>query len=119
MTDQLDRAAEALERASDVALACHINPDPDALGSMVGLAEFLRSRGKRVVCSFGNVPFDRPRWVEALPRADFLVPPNEFPKAPEVMITLDCASEDRLGALLGAARKAKELIWIDHHASNP
>src|SRR5205823_3640268 len=71
------------------------------------------------VCSFGNVPFDRPRWVVALPGTDSLVPPKEFPKMPEVMVTLDCASEDRLGALLGPAKKAKELIWIDHHASNP
>jgi phosphoesterase RecJ-like protein len=114
----MDRAAEALQRGPDVALACHINPDPDALGSMLGLAEFLKARSKRVTCSYGNVPFEHPRWVDALPGAGSLVPPSEFPKAPEVMVTLDCASSDRLGALLGAANKAKELIWIDHHVSN-
>jgi len=117
-TDQLNRAAEALERATDVALACHINPDPDALGSMLGLAEFLRARGAKVVASFGNVPFEAPRWIGALSGADALVPPNEFPKSPDVMVTLDCASTDRLGSLLGSAKKAKELIWIDHHVSN-
>ena len=118
MTDQLDRAAEVLTGATDVALACHINPDPDALGSMLGLAEFLRARGKKVVCSFGNVPFEAPRWIGVLSGADVLVPPSEFPKQPAVMVTLDCASTDRLGALLGCANKAKELIWIDHHVSN-
>jgi bifunctional oligoribonuclease and PAP phosphatase NrnA len=118
MADQLDRAAEALMDATEVAMACHINPDPDALGSMLGLAEFLKARGTKVVCSYGNVPFEHARWVDALPGAGALVPPNEFPKAPEVMVTLDCASTDRLGALLGAANRAKELIWIDHHLSN-
>jgi phosphoesterase RecJ-like protein len=118
MTDQLDRAAQALKDAMEVAMACHINPDPDALGSMLGLGEFLKVRGAKVVCSYGNVPFEHARWVDALPGADALVPPNEFPKAPGVMVTLDCASVDRLGALLGAANRAKELIWIDHHLSN-
>ena len=69
-TDQLQRAAEALGAASEVALACHINPDPDALGSMIGLALFLRERGKKVVTSFGNSPFELPRWVHALPGLD-------------------------------------------------
>jgi bifunctional oligoribonuclease and PAP phosphatase NrnA len=116
--EQLKRAAEALEGATDVALACHINPDADALGSMLGLAEFLKARGKKVVTSYGNSPFERPRWVSALPGADVLVPPEEFPKAPEVLVTLDCASLDRLGALIGASKKAREVIWIDHHVSN-
>ena len=53
--------------ATDVALACHINPDPDALGSMLGLAEFLKTRGTKVECSYGNVPFEHARWVDALP----------------------------------------------------
>jgi phosphoesterase RecJ-like protein len=118
VADQLDRAVEALKGAQEVALACHINPDPDALGSMLGLADFLKTRGTKAVCSYGNVPFEQARWVEALPGADALVPPNEFPRTPDVMVTLDCASTDRLGALLGSAKRAKELIWIDHHVSN-
>ncbi|MFN2544339.1 MAG: bifunctional oligoribonuclease/PAP phosphatase NrnA [Actinomycetota bacterium] len=118
MTEQLKRAAEVLDAASDVALACHINPDPDALGSMLGLATFLRTRDKKVVASFGNSPFEPPRWLEALEGADVLVPPERFPKAPEVMVTLDCASLDRLGSLVGPSQKAKELVWIDHHVSN-
>ena len=116
--DQLNKAAEALRRADRVALACHLNPDPDALGSMLGLAEFLKARGKTVVCSFGNSPFELPRWVRVLPGTDSLVPPGDFPSAPPVLVTLDCASPDRLGALIGASRKAGEVIWIDHHVSN-
>jgi bifunctional oligoribonuclease and PAP phosphatase NrnA len=117
-TDQLQRAADALDAAAEVALACHINPDPDALGSMVGLALFLRERGKKVVASFGNSPFELPRWVQALPGHEVVVPPDRFPKQPAMMVTLDCASLDRLGALIGSAQKAAEVIWIDHHVSN-
>ena len=114
----LRRAAEVLGSAEEVALACHLNPDADALGSMLGLSNFLRARGVTTVCSFANEPFDLPRWITLLPGADRLVPPAEFPAAPGVMVTCDCASFDRLGVLGDAATKAGELIWIDHHRSN-
>jgi phosphoesterase RecJ-like protein len=117
--DMLHAAAEALSGARSVALACHVNPDPDALGSMLGLSVYLQARGTDTVCSYGNEPFDPPRWVAVLPGSDRLVRPKDFPKAPEVLVTLDCASLDRLGALQGVVAKAETVVWIDHHASNP
>jgi phosphoesterase RecJ-like protein len=119
MTDEsLQQAAKVLSEAKDVAIACHMNPDPDAIGSMLGLSNFLRSRGVTTTCSFGNDPFEPPRWVTLLPGHETLVPPAQFPKAPEVMVTCDCASSDRLGNLVGRVQKAGEVIWIDHHVSN-
>src|SRR5207253_4431566 len=85
---------------------------------MLGLSAFLRARGCRTVCSYGNEPFDHPRWVSQLPGSDSLVPPKRFPKRPDMMVTLDCASLDRLGVLQPAAARARELVWIDHHATN-
>ena len=114
----LARAAKILGEATEVALACHVNPDADALGSMLGLSAYLRSRGASTTCSFPNDPLDPPRWASFLPGADRLVPVREFPKEPAVMVTCDCASFDRLGALGRAASKAAEVIWIDHHRSN-
>lgn len=116
--DELQRAAKVLTDATNVAIACHMNPDPDAIGSMLGLSNFLRSRGVTTVCSFGNDPFDPPRWVTLLPGHETLVPPAQFPKAPEIMVTCDCASRDRLGNLVGRVSKAGEVIWLDHHVSN-
>jgi phosphoesterase RecJ-like protein len=118
MSYELSRAAEVLGAADNIAIACHINPDPDALGSMLGLSEFLRSIGKETVCSFGNEPFELPRWLSELPGAEALVPPSSFPKTPSVFVTCDTASLERLGALVGRVSKASEVIWIDHHRSN-
>jgi bifunctional oligoribonuclease and PAP phosphatase NrnA len=118
MTLPLDRAAEVLLAAEEVALACHVNPDADALGSMLGLAAFLRSRGVRTVCSYPNDPLDPPRWAALLPGADELVEARDFPDAPAVMVTCDCGSFDRLASLGHPATNAGELIWIDHHRSN-
>lgn len=118
MDDVLARAAATLAGATEVALACHVNPDPDALGSMLGLSTYLRERGVRTVCSYPNDPFDPPRWLDLLPGHDALVHPREFPKAPAVMVTCDAASMDRLAMLAPAATKAGTLVWIDHHRSN-
>lgn len=116
---ELVRAGRALDAASKVALACHVNPDPDALGSMLGLAEYLASRGKEVVCSWGNQPLVRPRWLSALDGAGYLVDPKDFPESPELLVSLDTAAPDRLGILAANAERAAEVIVIDHHRTNP
>ena len=118
LAEALDRAAEILADADDVALLCHINPDPDALGSMLGLASYLRSRDTLATCSVPNEPPDLPRWAGLLPGSDTLVPANRFPGTPAVLVTCDCASLDRLGALASVVPRASEVIWIDHHRSN-
>ena len=118
--DELGRAAEVLARAPSVALACHVNPDPDALGSMLGLAAFLHARlGTTVVCSWGNQPLAPPAWIEPLVDARWIVEAKAFPRTPEVMVCLDTASSDRLGDLSAQLARAGEVIVIDHHKTNP
>jgi phosphoesterase RecJ-like protein len=70
------------------------------------------------VCSFPNEPLTLPRWAVLLPGSDDLVEVRDYPDAPSVMVTCDCAAFDRLGPLGRAANEARELIWIDHHRSN-
>ncbi|WP_113699986.1 DHH family phosphoesterase [Nonomuraea lactucae] len=112
------RALELISRADKVALACHVSPDADALGSMLATGFVLRSMGKRVVASFGDRRFDVPRLLRFLPGQDMLTPPESFPAAPELMITFDSASADRLGLLRPNAAAAREVIVVDHHPSS-
>jgi bifunctional oligoribonuclease and PAP phosphatase NrnA len=115
------RAVKALDDATEICLACHIRPDGDALGSMLAVAHALRERaphGPRVVASFGDRPFEVPRILQFLPGLDLLSPPDHYPDEPEVMVTFDAASAGRLGLLEARAARARELIVLDHHASN-
>ncbi len=114
--DRLNEAAELLRNAPEVALSCHVGPDGDALGSMLGVAWVLRNQGKTVWPSFGE-PFVVPDAYRFLP-VELLVAPAEVPEAPSVMVTFDAGSADRLGLLAGPAGKAEHLIVIDHHVSN-
>jgi phosphoesterase RecJ-like protein len=115
-------AVAALEGAGEVALLCHVSPDGDALGSMLGLGAALRARGTRVVASFGtssaSEPFAVPATYAFLPALDLLVPPERFPAAPELVVTFDTGSLDRLGSLSGRVGAAAASLVVDHHPTN-
>lgn len=115
--EDLTRAANAISGAECVALACHINPDGDALGSMLGLLHVLRAAGRPYVASFSE-PFGVAPHYRELPGLELLVPPAEFPEAPEVMVTFDSGAVHRLGDLADSAKAASELVVLDHHVSN-
>jgi bifunctional oligoribonuclease and PAP phosphatase NrnA len=115
------RALKVIDGADQVCLACHVRPDADALGSMLAVLHALRSRSGRapaVIASFGDVPFEVPAILRFLPGVGLLSAPGQYPSQPEVMLSFDAASIDRLGALTGPAQSAGELIVLDHHASN-
>ncbi|WP_433253952.1 DHH family phosphoesterase [Streptosporangium sp. CA-135522] len=113
-----DRAVGLISSAEEVALACHISPDGDALGSMLALGLALRAAGKRVTASFGERRFRVPRLLGFLPGQELLAEPDYYPAVPELMVTFDVPIVDRLGTLIGNAVKARELIVVDHHPSN-
>jgi phosphoesterase RecJ-like protein len=115
--EEVGRAAEVIADAGTVALACHVNPDGDALGSMLGLFHVLTAAGRDVVASFPSPFLVAPHYRE-LPGLDLLTKPADFPADPDVLVTFDCGSISRLGDLEPAARHARELVVIDHHISN-
>ncbi|HEU4320718.1 MAG TPA: bifunctional oligoribonuclease/PAP phosphatase NrnA [Acidimicrobiia bacterium] len=111
-----EAAARALTDARSIALACHVGPDGDALGSMLGLALAARNAGKEVVASFGS-PYVVPPSLRFLPM-DLLVEPGSFPERPEVMVVLDVGSAERVGELAANAGQAGTVVVIDHHVTN-
>jgi phosphoesterase RecJ-like protein len=115
--DALGAASAAIRGATQVALACHINPDGDALGSMLALHHVLLASGFDSVASFSEPFVVAPHYRE-LPGLDRLTPPDSFPRDPGVMVTFDSGAMARLGDLEASAKAASELIVIDHHVSN-
>ncbi|MEU8202302.1 bifunctional oligoribonuclease/PAP phosphatase NrnA [Streptosporangium sp. NPDC049046] len=112
------RAVELISAADEIALACHVSPDGDALGSMLAVGLALRAAGKRVTASFGDRRFSVPRLLRFLPGQELLADPAHYPAAPEVMVTFDVPTVGRLGVLTGNTVKANELVVLDHHPSN-
>jgi bifunctional oligoribonuclease and PAP phosphatase NrnA len=110
-------AARVIKGSQNLALACHIGPDGDALGSMLGLGLAASAAGKDVVASFGT-PFTMPPTLRFLPGQELLGPPGDFPETPEVMVVFDAGSADRLGELGSNATRAGTLVVLDHHVTN-
>ncbi len=111
------KAAQAIQQASCVAIACHEVPDGDAIGSLLAFYHLCTSQGKRCIASWPE-PFEIAPHYEFMPELDSMTRPSDFPEEPEVMIALDCGSLDRLGSLAEKAKAAKHLIIIDHHETN-
>ena len=115
-------AAAVLAAAADargtVVLSGHVQPDADALGSTLALAEGLRRRGARVLATFPD-PFTLPPSLGWLPGAEELVPSASVPSSPDVFVSLDAASPGRLGELAPLLGSAGTSVVVDHHASNP
>jgi phosphoesterase RecJ-like protein len=110
--------AEAAEARATVVLSAHVNPDADALGSTLALAEGLRRRGARVLPTFPG-EFVLPASLGWLPGAEGLVPSSALPTSPDVFVSLDAASPGRLGEVAALLDGAGTSIVVDHHATNP
>ncbi|PRY45618.1 phosphoesterase RecJ-like protein [Geodermatophilus tzadiensis] len=110
--------AAAADARATVVLSGHVQPDADALGSTLALAEGLRRRGARVLATFPGPP-TLPASLGWLPGAEGLVPSSAVPAAPDVFVGLDAASPGRLGELAAVLERAGTSVVLDHHASNP
>lgn len=121
-TEALPRAVARLEEAARtgavVVLACHVAPDGDALGGMLALHLALRERGARSVPTWGEEPLRVPGHYEDLPGVEDLVAPGDLPEDIDLLVTLDAASEERLGLVAPLLDTDVPVIVVDHHATN-
>ena len=95
-------------------IACHENPEGDAIGSELALALALRKMGKTAtVLNADPVP----RNLLFLAGADTVVFEEDGGRY-DVAIVVDCGSPDRTGRVEAELRKPPLLVNIDHHRTN-
>lgn len=97
----------------------HVSPDGDALGSALGagLALARLPGDRRIEVSFGDDPFVIPANLAWMPGDELLVPAVAVTTDPDVVMSFDASSIDRLGLLRPLAERAPVLIGVDHHRS--
>jgi phosphoesterase RecJ-like protein len=101
-----------------VQLICHVNPDGDALGSMLGFGLGLRRLGATRLRATFPGEFEIPEPFTTLPGRDLLVPEAEAYADAELVLVFDVAAESRLGGLADRLPRARRSVVLDHHASN-
>lgn len=112
-----DGAIAALRAADEVAIACHVNPDGDALGSLLAASLGLRRLGKKTYPTWGTAPTAVPFSYQFLPGVETIVQVGDLPDT-DTFLAVDCGAGDRLGDLEARARASRPLINIDHHPGN-
>lgn len=114
--DSFDQIGAVLKGARSIAVACHVRPDGDAIGSIVSLASSLRLAGKTVhILSEDSVPEN----LTFLPGSDQVKQSDGKPLDIDVAVALDTATKERLGErTLQCFSQAGTLVDIDHHGTN-
>ncbi len=110
-------AAAVLDAAQRIVVVAHVFPDADTIGAGLALAQVLERVGKDVAVSFA-APATLPESLQSLPGGHLLAPPNAVQETPDLVVTVDIPSENRLGALRYLLDGDSEVLVIDHHASN-
>ncbi|MDQ7783211.1 MAG: bifunctional oligoribonuclease/PAP phosphatase NrnA [Desulfomonilaceae bacterium] len=107
---------DILKRADRFLIVTHVNPDGDALGSMLGMHLALRDMGKK---SWAMLKDSFPERYAFLPGRDSVcTSPESLNGRPDWIVSLDVASEGRISADVDLIRRTATLINIDHHPTN-
>jgi phosphoesterase RecJ-like protein len=110
-------AVDRLRSAKRVLLTSHRNPDGDAIGSELALAELARSFGVEPVIvnrDQASVTLSELPGMETIVVADAL--PRDFPSGYDLAITVECPELDRCGF---EGLDQIPILNIDHHLANP
>src|SRR5574341_1932849 len=114
---RMREAGAMLRAASRIAIVTHVTPDPDAIGSMLGLGHALRELGKEPYCLCDDLV---PPGLFFLPGSFEIrtaLPPCV---TPDLAVGVDASDAERLGrAWLLASGAATRTLNIDHHITNP
>lgn len=114
---KLSKLKIAIDEAESIAIASHLNPDGDNLGSLNALYGLLKNIGKETTFILND---EIPSSFLFLPYIDkFTSPQGLENKSFDLFIALDCGDLNRLGdEVKQYFLSSKKTVNIDHHNSN-
>ncbi|MBE5746884.1 MAG: bifunctional oligoribonuclease/PAP phosphatase NrnA [Clostridiales bacterium] len=117
MNCSLEQIAGKIKSATSVLIMTHMRPDGDAFGSSLALSTALDNLGiANEVCVETDIPSNL-TFINGIDKVK-KAPTREY----DLLVTVDCSDEQRLGALqsefLLAKRKKIDTVNVDHHISN-
>lgn len=117
---QLAQLSQLISDSQNIVITCHTNPDGDAVGSSLGWAEFLRSRGKEPTVI---VPDQYPDFLQWMPGTERIVRYDKHQEKADMLLKIAdlvfCMDFNVVGRVGGmeqslAAASARKVL-IDHH----
>nr|WP_309689951.1 bifunctional oligoribonuclease/PAP phosphatase NrnA [Armatimonas sp.] len=109
----LDEAVQAVWSATRIVLACHVNPDGDAIGSMLGFGLGLEALGKEVTyLSADGIP-ETLAFLPGIEKIQTHTDRRDF----GLGVGLDAGDLKRLGESAEVVLSAPLVMDIDHHVT--
>ncbi len=113
---------QAILAKSQIILATHSNPDGDALGSLLGLADILEGMGKQVLRYLEETVSHLYRFLPGCGQAQTdIAQVRQFAAQAGnelLVLCLDCGDVHRLGRHHEELSSLRPLMVIDHHKGN-
>ena len=106
----------ALKKADNFLLASHVNPEGDAIGSILALESLLRRLGKKTLIACED-PF--PERLSCLPSKRWNRS-KDIPRGRKfgALVVADCPTLERIGEVHKLLGPETKIFNIDHHISN-
>jgi len=114
LPESVGRILEAVRQHQRFCVVGHIRPDGDCIGSQLALTLALRALGKDVVCWNQDPVPTKLKFLDP----DRVVQRPKSGQSFDCVISVDCASYERLGTVVEAIGQRSLLVNIDHHTSN-
>ena len=105
---------ELISKYDNIVIGSHTNPDGDAVGSSLGLALCLAIMGKKPIVLLEDYSCK----YSFIKGKEYIFKEDYDSLEPQLFISLDCSSPDRLGRAESVFKRAAETMCIDHHISN-
>lgn len=106
---------QTVQEAEHIVMFTHVGPDGDALGSLTAMGQVLSAQGKQVTMVVdSSIP---PRFAY-LPMIEAVQAKLSTDTSFDLIITLDCGDEFRMGKPFDQLQQKTPLINIDHHITN-
>ena len=121
LTDnQLARLSQLISDANNIVITCHKSPDGDAIGSSLGLAEYLRQQGKEPTII---VPDQYPDFLQWMPNTEKIVRYDKHKeqadlllKIADLVFCLDYNTPSRVDEMEKSLLETQaKRVLIDHH----
>lgn len=114
--NELDPLIEIIERHESFFLVSHIDPDGDAIGSLIAMLLLLERNGKKAVAYDRDGVPEIYRFLKCSDRITSTVPSSE---TFDVAIFLECPNPGRAGEECGKLlERISEWVNVDHHEDN-
>lgn len=115
MAHKFKQVIDEINKGKTFLVSSHVNPEGDAVGSLLSLALGLKEL-KKDVTAYLYDPV--PKTFKFLPFADKVANKIDENKIYDVVFAVDCGQKDRLGEDFSRIKNKGKLINIDHHATN-